>query len=105
MPSAQQRLVLQTSIEFPQEGDGSFPVGNEDTVRVTYLDEHWILGDPRAMRIELLTGKTAGWSGSEDADWLGWWLGIPGGSLLSVLAFSAAQRWRRNQSSEPDTGE
>ena len=103
MPSSQQRLLLQTSIELPQEDNGPFPVANEDTVRVTYLDENSILGDPRAIRIELLTGKSTGWSGSTDADWLGWCLGVPGGAILVVAAFSAAQVWRRKQSAEQDT--
>ena len=95
MPSPDQRILLRTGIDLPENGPGQTVLENADTVRVTYLDEKPTLSDPRAVRIEVLTGSSAGWTGSEDANWFGWWIGVPGGLLVAVASFGRAQRWTR----------
>ena len=99
MPSPDQRLLLRTGIGVPAK----IAFDTDDTVRVTYLDETAVLSDPRAIRLDLLTGTFAGWSGSEDANWIGWWLGVPGGFVIAVCCFAIAQRWRRQARSEQNS--
>jgi hypothetical protein len=96
MPSPDQRILLRTGIDLPENSPAHVSLDSADTVRVTYLDEKPVLSDdPRAVRIEVLTGASAGWTGSEDANWFGWWIGVPGGLLIAIVSFGMAQTWRR----------
>ena len=98
MPSPDQRLLLSTGIDIPVPIAGD----SADTVRVTYLDERSVLSDPRAVRVEVLTGTFASWTGSEDANWFGWWIGVPGGLVLALASFAIAQKWKRDSEGELD---
>jgi hypothetical protein len=95
--SPSDRLLLKSSIDVPDDVRTS-----ESTVRVTYLDENSTLSDPRAVRIDVVDGRSAGWSGSEDADWAGWWIGVPSGIGIALAAFAAAQNWKRIKRDEED---
>lgn len=58
------RLLLKTPIDIPESGPGKPDLGNGDTVRIIYLDETTFVSDPRAIRIEVVSGSHAGWVGS-----------------------------------------
>jgi len=91
MQSPSDRRLLKSSINVPDDVRTG-----ESAVRVTYLDEKPILGDdPRAVRIDVVDGRSAGWSGSEDADWFGLWIGVPFGTGIGLAAFASAQKWKR----------
>ena len=60
--------------------------------------------DPRAVRIDVVDGRSAGWSGSEDADWFGLWIGVPFGTGIGLAAFASAQNWKRMKGDEENEG-
>lgn len=78
-------------MDLPMKGT-DIAIADGDLVRVTYLDESVLDREPRAIRIDVVDGNFAGWSGSSDANWLGWWIGTPIGSIIAVVAFGAAQK-------------
>ena len=102
MPSPSERILLRTGIDLPMKGT-DIAFANGDLVRVTYLDESVLDREPRAIRIDVVDGNFAGWSGSSDANWLGWWIGIPIGSIIAVVAFGAAQKWKKDQSPDDES--
>lgn len=91
IPSPSERILLRTGMDLPMKGT-DIAIADGDLVRVTYLDESVLDREPRAIRIDVVDGNFAGWSGSSDANWLGWWIGTPIGSIIAVVAFGAAQK-------------
>lgn len=104
MPSPSVRILLRTRIDLPMKGT-DIAFANGDLVRVTYLDESDLIREPRAIRVDMVNGNFAGWSGSSDANWLGWWIGVPIGSVIAAIAFGAAQKWKRDQSLVDESGD
>ena len=95
MQSPSDRLLLETGIDVPDDVRTS-----ESVIKVTYLGEDPILTEPRAIRIDVVDGRAAGWSGLEDADWFGWWIGVPIGMCIALAAFAVAQNWKRSRGDE-----
>jgi hypothetical protein len=104
MPTSSERILLRTGIDLPMKGN-SIALADGDLVRVTYLDESVFGREPRAIKIDVVNGNFAGWSGSSDANWFGWWIGVPIGAVIAASAFGAAQKWKRNQSQDDESGD
>jgi hypothetical protein len=91
------RLALETDVDMLEGAGGNFPVADGDWVRLTYLNETPIFGFPRAIGVEVLSGRGAGWKGTVDANWFGSWLGAPLGLLLAFVLWSIAARWKKDR--------
>ncbi len=91
----QNSIEIATRIKPPlcwREDSSGF---RSDIYRVVYLDDPTRDLNHEAIRIEVLTGKHAGWSGSVDARPFGLWLGIPAGILVIIAGGIGALRNRR----------
>jgi hypothetical protein len=97
--SPSDRLLLNTVIEVPEDVRSEVALRTEDTVRVTYLYENAnpFLPNPQVVRLDVINGKFAGWTGSVDAGWFGWWIGRPGGFAIALLGLVGAQNWKRSK--------
>ncbi len=91
----QSSIEIATRIKPPlcwREDSSGF---SADIYRVVYLDDPTRDLNHEAIRIEVLSGRHTGWSGSVDARPLGLWLGIPAGILLIIAGGVGALRNRR----------
>lgn len=102
MASPSERILLRTGIDLPMKGT-DIAIANGDLLRVTYLNESVLDREPRVIRIDVMSGNFAGWSGSSDANWLGWWVGVPIGLIIAAVAFGAAQKWKKDRSPDDES--